>query len=230
MGVKIINRQRVVIGNRKGDYLREMETPMVLGYELERESLTPKRSYIKSISGQDYGADPIGGGMFRMVPSGDIVDYAERQRRLAQQHNPEGLPSVTEIQRRYIERLKPIGRAHYRQRAFMRAAAQREAEKQLKAWGYSVNQIDDILQEARDVAHLEMGAGMNPSHPIIGDYDTEQELIEAAADFSIGNEQDSGIRDHFAAIEAALSNAWYYAEHYGVSEHALVKEFERRLR
>jgi hypothetical protein len=30
----------------------------------------------------DYGADPIGDGTFRMVPSGDIVDLAERMRRL----------------------------------------------------------------------------------------------------------------------------------------------------
>ena len=30
----------------------------------------------------DYGADPVGDGTFRMVPSGDIVDYAERNRRL----------------------------------------------------------------------------------------------------------------------------------------------------
>ena len=33
--------------------------------------------------GEDYGADPIGDGTFRMVPSGDIVSYAERERRLA---------------------------------------------------------------------------------------------------------------------------------------------------
>lgn len=31
----------------------------------------------------DYGADPIGPDQFRMVPSGDIVDTAERMRRLA---------------------------------------------------------------------------------------------------------------------------------------------------
>ena len=31
---------------------------------------------------KDYGADPLGDGMFRMVPSGDIVDRAERFRRL----------------------------------------------------------------------------------------------------------------------------------------------------
>lgn len=30
----------------------------------------------------DYGADPLGDGTFRMVPSGDIVDLQERNRRL----------------------------------------------------------------------------------------------------------------------------------------------------
>ena len=32
--------------------------------------------------GKDYGCDPIGDDKFRMVPSGDIVDAAERKRRL----------------------------------------------------------------------------------------------------------------------------------------------------
>lgn len=36
----------------------------------------------------DHGADPIGDGMFRMVPSGDIVDLAERNRRLPPQTDP----------------------------------------------------------------------------------------------------------------------------------------------
>lgn len=31
----------------------------------------------------DHGSDPIGDGKFRMVPSGDIVDRAERDRRLS---------------------------------------------------------------------------------------------------------------------------------------------------
>lgn len=31
----------------------------------------------------DYGADPLGGGRFRMVPSGDIVSLEERNRRLS---------------------------------------------------------------------------------------------------------------------------------------------------
>lgn len=30
----------------------------------------------------DYGADPIGDGTFRMVPSGDIVSFEERNARL----------------------------------------------------------------------------------------------------------------------------------------------------
>lgn len=30
----------------------------------------------------DYGADPIGDGTFRMVPSGDIVGLEERNKRL----------------------------------------------------------------------------------------------------------------------------------------------------
>lgn len=29
----------------------------------------------------DYGYDPLGNGLFRMVPSGDIVDLAEMKRR-----------------------------------------------------------------------------------------------------------------------------------------------------
>jgi len=31
---------------------------------------------------KDYGSDPLGNGLFRMVPSGDIVDRDERNRRL----------------------------------------------------------------------------------------------------------------------------------------------------
>lgn len=30
----------------------------------------------------DYGADPMGDGTFRMMPSGDIVNLTERNRRL----------------------------------------------------------------------------------------------------------------------------------------------------
>lgn len=41
-----------------------------------REAVPPRKP------GQDYGCDPLGDGKFRMVPSGDIVDMDERNRRL----------------------------------------------------------------------------------------------------------------------------------------------------
>jgi hypothetical protein len=65
----------------KKDLLRNQERPSVLGYELDRETLTPTRQLVTRTGG-DYGADPLDGGTFRMVPSGDVVDYAERCRRL----------------------------------------------------------------------------------------------------------------------------------------------------
>ena len=34
----------------------------------------------------DYGADPISAGQFRMIPSGEIVDLKERNRRLIKCH------------------------------------------------------------------------------------------------------------------------------------------------
>lgn len=68
---------------RTSDKLREMAAPMVLGYALDRATLTPIRRVIARTVGQDYGADPIGDGTFRMIPSGDVVDYVERNRRLS---------------------------------------------------------------------------------------------------------------------------------------------------
>ena len=38
---------------------------------------------------KDYGCDPLPDGKFRMVPSGDIVDLEERNRRLSKvEHTP----------------------------------------------------------------------------------------------------------------------------------------------
>ena len=62
--------------------LRDMEQPTVLGYELDRVTLTPKRTLIDIAAPGDYGADPLGDGTFRMVPSGDVVGLDERNRRL----------------------------------------------------------------------------------------------------------------------------------------------------
>lgn len=68
------------------DKLRNIDQPTVLGYELIKATLTPKRKMIDTSAPGDYGADPAGeiGGelMFRMVPSGDIVNWEERNRRI----------------------------------------------------------------------------------------------------------------------------------------------------
>lgn len=48
-----------------------------MGYDSERWIVKP----IIDMGG-DYGADPLGNGKFKMVPSGDIVDYEERSKRL----------------------------------------------------------------------------------------------------------------------------------------------------
>ncbi len=68
------------------DKLRDMDQPNVLGYDLDRETLTPIRGKIDLNRPGDYGATPLGDGTHRMVPSGDIVDLAERIRRLAYLH------------------------------------------------------------------------------------------------------------------------------------------------
>lgn len=64
--------------------LRDMERPAVLGYDLDRVTLTPIRRTVDTRASGDYGADPIGDGTFRMVPSGDVVTLEERDRRLAE--------------------------------------------------------------------------------------------------------------------------------------------------
>lgn len=43
----------------------------------------------------DYGFDPLGDGKYKMVPSGDIVDKDERDRRLP-------LPKITNNRRRTL--------------------------------------------------------------------------------------------------------------------------------
>lgn len=55
----------------------------VLGcYELDERGAPIRRRIDVDRSG-DHGADPLGDGTFRMVPSGDVVDAAERDRRLS---------------------------------------------------------------------------------------------------------------------------------------------------
>jgi hypothetical protein len=59
------------------------------GYQLD-EKLNLVRQTIDLNAPGDYGADPVGDGTFRMVPSGDIVDLEERNRRLKKGSAPDG--------------------------------------------------------------------------------------------------------------------------------------------
>lgn len=54
------------------------------GYKLASDAsgLRVERFPLDTHGEGDYGADPVGDGTFRMVPSGDIVSYEERCRRL----------------------------------------------------------------------------------------------------------------------------------------------------
>lgn len=55
---------------------------IVLGaYEIDKLGRLIRRT-IDLTRTSDHGADPVGDGTFRMVPSGDIVDMIERNRRL----------------------------------------------------------------------------------------------------------------------------------------------------
>lgn len=45
-------------------------------------NLSVDRTPIDTSRPGDYGADPLPDGTFRMVPSGDVVDWEERCRRL----------------------------------------------------------------------------------------------------------------------------------------------------
>lgn len=66
---------------------RERYMTVLGGYTLDMHNHGKliRRTVTVAKTGQDYGADPLGNDMYRMVPSGDIVDTKERMRRLA--HN-----------------------------------------------------------------------------------------------------------------------------------------------
>jgi len=65
---------------------RERYMTVLGGYKLDMHNHGHLvQEHLKPIvPGKDYGADPIGDGTFRMVPSGDIVSFEERNRRLGE--------------------------------------------------------------------------------------------------------------------------------------------------
>ena len=70
--------------NKRTKQPKERFMQVMGGYLLDMHNsghlVAPK--VIAHVPGKDYGADPLGDGTFRMVPSGDIVDFEERNRRL----------------------------------------------------------------------------------------------------------------------------------------------------
>ena len=52
------------------------------GYDIRLPDCKVERESVDLIKCGDYGADPMPDGMFRMVPSGDIVDAQEKKARL----------------------------------------------------------------------------------------------------------------------------------------------------
>lgn len=60
------------------------------GYDFTNgpKGMTIDRETIDTDTQGDYGCDPLGDGRFRMVPSGEIVDFEERNRRLGSRSRP----------------------------------------------------------------------------------------------------------------------------------------------
>jgi len=63
-----------------------MKTDTIFGYSLDEIKERQQGNYInKKVDTEkqgDYGQDPLGNGMHRMVPSGDIVTTEEMMKRL----------------------------------------------------------------------------------------------------------------------------------------------------
>jgi len=72
------------ISSRMGIPLKEDKELHFAGYDFTSGPKGTKihRDRIHPLSNGDYGSDPLGDGKFRMVPSGDVVDQEERDRRL----------------------------------------------------------------------------------------------------------------------------------------------------
>ncbi len=79
------------------------------GYKIDNPSGTVRRKKIDLKRKGDHGADPLGNGKFKMVPSGDVVDKKERDRRLA--HQNESYQPRTNYSAEQILQLQETGTA-----------------------------------------------------------------------------------------------------------------------
>ncbi len=64
---------------------KDTKKPLVVlgGYEIASDGGIMRNNVPPRVEGKDYGSDPIGDGMVRMVPSGEIVTAEEAIRRLS---------------------------------------------------------------------------------------------------------------------------------------------------
>lgn len=78
---KTITAKEIIAGSKKPPLMRHLH---FAGYDFTSspEGTTIHRDKLDLKQEGDYGADPLGDGTFRMVPSGDIVSFEERNRRL----------------------------------------------------------------------------------------------------------------------------------------------------
>ena len=69
---------------KRGTLPKDRYMTVVGGYTLDMHNHghLVRPSIPARVPGRDFGCDPLGDGRYRMVPSGDVVDFAERQRRL----------------------------------------------------------------------------------------------------------------------------------------------------
>lgn len=67
----------------KRDYTTADGQKRMMAESVDMPSDTYLRRAVDTGAPGDHGADPIGDGTFKMIPSGDIVDFAERNKRLA---------------------------------------------------------------------------------------------------------------------------------------------------
>ena len=64
-------------------------------------------------------------------------------------------PSLTQIQRRYID---AVNAAQPRYRALVRSAADQRMRRDLSRWGFTREQIDQAIDDARAIEVLERAA------------------------------------------------------------------------
>ena len=71
---------------------RKISNELIFGHswdtvkKVQQKQGSLNKPITQTAPGEDYGADPLGNGKFKMAPSGDIVDFDERCRRLKRFH------------------------------------------------------------------------------------------------------------------------------------------------